>query len=117
MAFANGAPLIGATNEKPRLVEQPGFSSVYLRDLILSNRDISEIACGDEIQPIPPSAMMLIHSQTGLCSHSYVFRCAATTKTSGRFLRRQMIDEEGAKGFVLAVGRTGRFEEGLGEIC
>jgi hypothetical protein len=51
MAFANGAPLIGATNEKPRLVEQPGFSSVYLRDLILPNRDISEIACGDEIQP------------------------------------------------------------------
>lgn len=51
MAFANGAPWIGATNEKPRLVEQPGFSSVHLRDLILPNRDISEIACGDEIQP------------------------------------------------------------------
>ena len=41
----------------------------------------------------------------------------AVTKTSGRFLRRHMVDEEGAKGFVLAVGRIGRFEEGLGEIC
>jgi hypothetical protein len=42
--------LIGATNEKPRLREQPGFSSIRLRELILPNLARLERACGDDIQ-------------------------------------------------------------------
>jgi len=43
-------PLIGATNEKPRLREQQGFSSLHLRELILPNLARLEAACGDDIQ-------------------------------------------------------------------
>jgi hypothetical protein len=42
--------LIGATNEKPRLREQPGFPFIRLRVLILPNPAVPERACGDDIQ-------------------------------------------------------------------
>jgi len=42
--------LIGATNEKPRLRKQPGFSFVRLREFILPNSAVPERACGDDIQ-------------------------------------------------------------------
>jgi hypothetical protein len=42
--------LIGATNEKPRLREQPGFSSSRLREPILPNPTRLEGASGDDIQ-------------------------------------------------------------------
>jgi hypothetical protein len=47
--------LIGATNEKPRLREQPGFSSSSLRELILPDHAPLERACGDDIQAQPAS--------------------------------------------------------------
>jgi hypothetical protein len=75
MTLANklGGPLIGATNEKPRLRKQPGFSSVRLRELILPNPAALERACGDDIQSQkPPAAMMMTRSPTGLCSDFYV---------------------------------------------
>jgi hypothetical protein len=40
--------LIGATNEKPRLRKQPGFSFVRLREFILPNPAVPERACGDD---------------------------------------------------------------------
>jgi hypothetical protein len=59
MTLANelGGPLIGATNEKPRLRKQPGFSSLHLLELILPNQGLlnaptamivkPKTACGD----------------------------------------------------------------------
>ena len=44
-----GGPLTGATNEKPRLGKQPGFSSLHLQELILPNPAASERTCGDDI--------------------------------------------------------------------
>ena len=85
-----GGPLTGATNEKPRLGKQPGFSSIHLRKLILPNPAPSERACGDDTQsPEPPPAMMLqakaacgddddSPSHTGLCSDFYVFKWVLT---------------------------------------
>jgi len=59
---------IGATNEKPRLRKQPGFSSVSLREIILPNSTFPESACGDDTQSQePPPAMMLIDTQTPAC--------------------------------------------------
>jgi hypothetical protein len=50
--------LIGATNEKPRLRKQPGFSSLHLLELILANQGLLKAptamivklktACGDD---------------------------------------------------------------------
>jgi len=45
-----GGPLIGATNKKPRLRKQPGFSSVCLRELILPNPAVPERDCDDDPQ-------------------------------------------------------------------
>jgi hypothetical protein len=45
-----GGPGIGATNEKPRLLEQPGFSSVRLRELMLPNPAAPERIGGDDTQ-------------------------------------------------------------------
>jgi len=45
-----GGPLTGATNEKPRLGKQPGFSSLHLQELILPNPAVPERACGDDTQ-------------------------------------------------------------------
>lgn len=45
-----GGPLIGATNEKPRLGKQPGFSSLHLQELILPNPAVLERAYGDDTQ-------------------------------------------------------------------
>jgi len=42
--------LIGAPNEKPRLLQQPGFSSVSLREIILPNPTLPASACGDDAQ-------------------------------------------------------------------
>jgi hypothetical protein len=42
--------LTGATNEKPRLRKQPGFSSLHLQELILPNPTIPKRACGDDTQ-------------------------------------------------------------------
>ena len=44
-----GGPLIGATNEKPRLRKQQGFSSLHLQELILPNPAVLERAAGDDI--------------------------------------------------------------------
>ena len=44
-----GGPLTGATNEKPRLGKQPGFSSLHLQELILPNPAVSERTSGDDI--------------------------------------------------------------------
>ena len=86
-----GGPLTGATNEKPRLRKQPGFSSVHLRELILPNPVPSQRACGDDIQSQkPPPAMMLQAKAAcgddddasppniGLCSDFYVFKWVLT---------------------------------------
>jgi len=45
-----GGPLTGATNEKPRLGKQPGFSSLHLQELILPNPAVPERAGGDDTQ-------------------------------------------------------------------
>jgi hypothetical protein len=45
-----GGPLTGATNEKPRLRKQPGFSSLHLQELILPNPAVPERAYGDDSQ-------------------------------------------------------------------
>ena len=60
--FGGPGLLIGATNEKPRLRQQPGFSSAYLRGIILSNLAFpnppaamilkSKAAYGDDVDPI-----------------------------------------------------------------
>jgi hypothetical protein len=71
--------LIGATNEKPRLRKQPGFSLARLREFILPNPAVPErtaamilkakAACGDDADS---------PSSTGLCSDFYVFKCVRT---------------------------------------
>ena len=76
--------MIGATNEKPRLREQPGFSSSRLRELILPNHAPLERACGDDIQAQTASGDDDVsRSQTGICSDFYVwpihFTLVATT--------------------------------------
>ena len=38
-------------------------------------------------------------------------------EAAGRFGRGKPLHEEGAKGFVLAVGRVGRLEEPVGRVC
>jgi hypothetical protein len=84
MTLANelGGPADRATNEKPRLRKQPGFPFVRLREFILPNLKVPERACGDDIQiQKPPTAMMLMHSPTGLCSDFYVFKCVRTPAT------------------------------------
>ena len=48
--LVGGPFLIGATNEKPRLREQPGFPFIRLRVLILPNLAVPERAFGDDIQ-------------------------------------------------------------------
>ena len=48
--LVGGPFLIGATNEKPRLREQPGFPFIHLRVLILPNLAVPERARGDDIQ-------------------------------------------------------------------
>jgi len=40
---------IGAPHEKPRLLQQPGFSSVSLREIILPNSTSPDGASGDDI--------------------------------------------------------------------
>jgi hypothetical protein len=42
--LVGGPFLIGATNEKPRLLRQPGFPCICLQERILSNLGISEHA-------------------------------------------------------------------------
>jgi hypothetical protein len=54
--------LIRATNEKPRLVEQPGFSSVCLREVILPNSGVPECACGDDADSLVRPACLQISS-------------------------------------------------------
>jgi hypothetical protein len=88
MTLAVGRSLIRATNEKPRLGKQPGFSSVHLREPILPNLTAPEHACGDDIQTktacgddtdslfdfrsaIAPTTMT--KGSGGLCSEKYVF--------------------------------------------
>jgi hypothetical protein len=75
-----GGPLTGATNEKPRLGKQPGFSSLPLQELILPNPATSQRAGGDDTQSQKPSPAMMLQaeaacgddgaspSNTGLCS-------------------------------------------------
>src|SRR5208282_6702217 len=69
-----GGPLTGATNEKPRLGKQPGFSSLHLQELILPNPTVranapaamtfkAKAACDDEDDSL---------SHLGLCSDLYV---------------------------------------------
>ena len=91
--------MIGATNEKPRLGKQPGFSSLHLQGLILPNPAASQRACGDDTQSQkPPPAMMLkakaafgddddSPSHTGLCSDFYVFKWALS------YLMRSLLSE------------------------
>ena len=89
-----GGPLIGATNEKPRLGKQPGFSSLHLQGLILPNPAASQRACGDDTQSqkAPPAMMLKAKpafgddddspSHTGLCSDFYVFKWVLTKPQS-----------------------------------
>jgi hypothetical protein len=56
------------THEKPRLREQPGFSSVSLREIILPNLTFPAPAGGDDAQSQkPPAAMRMTRSQTSAC--------------------------------------------------
>jgi hypothetical protein len=41
----------------------------------------------------------------------------AIAEALGGFVRRQVLDEKSAQSFVLAMGRAGRLQEDLREIC
>ena len=63
------------THEKPRLQEQPGFSSVRLRELILPNPVVRKPGGGDDIQKTKTAYGDDADSlSTGLCSYFYVSR-------------------------------------------
>jgi hypothetical protein len=73
-----GGPLIGATNKKPRLRKQPGFSSLSLREIILPNRMFpntapaamiskAETASGDDDASSQSSACIQISTFLSRC--------------------------------------------------
>ena len=71
--------MTGATNEKPRLRKQPGFSSYISGNSSYQIPRSPERACGDDTQvQIRLAAMMLIHSPPGICSDFYVLKCVLT---------------------------------------
>ena len=73
-------PAKRATNEKPRLRKQPGFSSFTSGN---SSYQIQHLRK-------PPAAMILTSFQTGICSNFYVSACVPTTKIDHRHAHRKI---------------------------
>jgi len=71
-------PANRATNEKPRLRKQPGFSSFTSGNSSYQIQHLRRPPAAMTSNPTPPSAMILTKFQTGICSESYVSACVPT---------------------------------------